>query len=283
MRVLVTGGHGMLGRALGDAMGADLVALGRAACDVTDAQSVGAAFETYEPDVIVHAGAWTNVDACEGDEAKAKLVNTTGTLNVAQAARRRGARLIAISTDYVFPGDRGRPLTEEDPTGPISVYGKTKLEGEGAAILHHGSPLILRTCGVYGLTGKNFPLTIARRILAGEPLRVVDDQFVSPTYVRDLAAAVVRLLRMPNARGVYHAANTGVTSWYHFARVIAALLGKPDHPIEPISSLLLARPAPRPPFSALESAKLSMQLGVVFRPWDEAVRAFHSDSGGVFA
>jgi dTDP-4-dehydrorhamnose reductase len=210
-------------------------------------------------------------------------VNTTGALNVAQAAQRRGARLIAISTDYVFAGDLGRPLTEDDPTGPMSVYGRTKLAGEGAAILNHDLPLILRTCGVYGLTGKNFPRTIARRILAGEHLRVVDDQFVSPTYVRDLAAAVVRLLRMPSARGVYHAANTGVTSWYDFARAIATLLGKPDHPIEPISSFLLARPAPRPPFSALESAKLSMQLGVIFRPWDEAIRAFHADSGGVMA
>jgi dTDP-4-dehydrorhamnose reductase len=280
MRILVTGGEGMLGRALDEALRGDLTALGRSACDVSDARSVGTAFEAYKPDVVVHAAAWTDVDGCESDEAKARLVNTTGTLNVAQAAQRRGARLIVISTDYVFAGNLGRPLTEDDPTGPASVYGRTKLAGEGAAILHHDAPLILRTCGVYARGGKNFPRTIARRVMSGEHLRVVDDQHVSPTYALDLAHAIIRLIRMPTARGIFHAANSGVTSWYNVARAIAALLGKPDHPIEPISSRLLARPAPRPAFSALECTKLSLQLGVVLRPWDEALNGFFDDVGG---
>jgi len=273
----------MLGHALGETMGSEAFLLGREECDVTDARSVGLAFEKVMPDAVVHAAAWTNVDECETSEIRAKLVHSNGTQNVAEAAARRGARLILISTDYVFAGDLNRPVSEEDTPEPLSVYGRTKFAAEGAAILHYPAPLILRTSAVYGPGGEHFPGSVARQIEAGEPLRVVEDQFVSPTYTRDLADAVYKLLAKPDVAGVYHAANAGAASWYDFAQEIAKAMGKPDHPITPIPSRELRRPAPRPPYSALDCTKLSLEVGILLRPWDEAFRAYYAQEKGVIA
>lgn len=274
----------MLGRAVAHALNAlsrtEVYAVPHDRLDVTDTRSVGESFERSNPDAVVHAAAFTDVDGCEIDEPKAKLVNVTGTQNVAQAAARRGSRLILVSTDYVFSGDHRAPLTEDEPPGPRSAYGRTKLGAEGAAILYYDRPVIIRTAGLYGPKGKHFPGAIARRILKDQTLRVVDDQFVSPSYVRDVAGAVVRILNMPHIHGLYHVANAGVVSWYQFATQIATLMGKPDYPIEPISTNLLDRPASRPAYSALDSTKLSLEVGVLMRSVDEAIRAFFKDQHG---
>jgi len=277
----------MLGRAVAQSLEAlsrmEVYAVPHDRLDVTDTRSVGESFERSNPDAIIHTAAFTDVDGCEIDEPKAKLVNVTGTQNVAQAAARRGSRLIVISTDYVFSGDHREPLTEDDAPGPRSAYGRTKLGAEGAAILHYDRPVIIRTAGLYGAKGRHFPGAIARRIQRDEPIRVVDDQYVSPSYVRDVAGAVVRILTMPHIHGLYHVANTGVVTWFEFATQVAALMGKPDYPIEPISSNLLDRPAPRPAYSALDSTKLSMEVGVLMRPVAEALRAFVKDQDGKIA
>ncbi len=275
MRILITGGRGIVGTALQSVLGREAIPLERDECDVTDAGSVGAAFESHRPEVVIHCAAMTNVDGCEHDQAGARRVNVDGTANVAQAARGRNARLILLGTDYVFRGDVDRPLTEDDPPGPRSTYGKTKLGAEGAAILNHPAPLIVRTCGVYGEgSTAHFPAKIAAKIDAGEPLCVVDDQVVSPTYALDLAGALARLARMSDVHGLYHAANSGHVSWFAFAREIARLQGKPEHPIEAISTTALGRPAPRPAYSALDSRKLARDLGILMRPWDEALGAY---------
>lgn len=273
----------MLGQALGRVLGRDAVLVGRDQCDVRDMRMVGDVFKQVRPDVVVHAAAWTDVDGCEEDEARARSINMTGTQNVAMAAAAGDVRLIVISTDYVFPGDGDRPLTEDDRTGPRSAYGRTKLAGEGAAIFHHPSALIIRTAGSYGPGGRHFPAAVARRVASGEPLSVVNDQFVSPTYVDDLAAAIARLVNREGVAGVYHCANSGVVSWYDFAREILSALGRPEHPLNAVSSAELARVAPRPAFSALDSTRIQRELGIIVRTWDAALQAFVSDCGGSIA
>jgi dTDP-4-dehydrorhamnose reductase len=281
VRVFVTGGRGMLGRALGEALGGhDVCLAGRDACDVTDAARVDRVVRDSRPDVVVHAAAWTDVDGCERDAIRAWRVNTAGSLNVARAAASAGARLVAISTDYVFAGELGRPLREEDPPNPQSRYGVSKLEGERSVRENHPAPLILRSCGVYGPGGRHFPGAIAGRIRAGEPLRIVSDQVVSPTYSRDLAAAVAGLVIRPGAAGLYHVANDGHVSWYDFAREVARVMGREGHAIAPITSSELDRPAERPAFSALDSSKLRRDHGLSLRRWAEALAAFHDDERG---
>jgi len=270
----------MLGRALREVLGPDAIFTDEADCDVTDPGQVDAALDGFRPDVVVHAAAWTDVDACEADPVRARRVNAEGAGTVARSAARRGIGLLAISTDYVFAGDLGRPVTEDDPPGPLSVYGLSKLEGERAVRAAHPAALILRTCGLYGPGGRHFPQAIARRIEAGQALRVVDDQVVSPTYTRDLARAIAALLERPAASGVLHAANAGAVTWFEVAREIALLLGRPGHPLTPIPSSGLRRPAPRPECSALDCTRLGREHGIVLRSWREALRAFHEDERG---
>lgn len=281
MRVLVTGGKGMLGRALQEALAGHEARFPDVdECDVTDAGQVDAAMAGFRPELVVHGAAWTDVDGCERDPTRAWRVNTAGSLHVARAAAASGSRLIAISTDYVFGGDLGRPLTEDDPPDPRSRYGLSKLEGERAVLENHPDPLILRTCGVYGPGGRHFPGTIARKIREGESLRVVDDQIVSPTYSRDLARVVAALATRPGARGLYHVANDGAVSWHRFACEIAALLGRERHPIAPVASGEIDRPAERPAFSALGCGRLLREQGLALRSWNLAIAAFVADEGG---
>lgn len=283
MRVLVTGGRGMLGQALGRVLGEQAALVGRRRCDVRDIRAVSEAFGHVRPDVVIHAAAFTDVDACEEDEMRARDVNIAGTRNVAEAAASRNTRLILISTDYVFPGTLNKPLTEEDLTGPKTVYGRSKLAAEGAAIVHHRDALIIRTSSTYGPGGRHFPLAIARRVAKGEPLRVVDDQHVSPTYVDDLAQAIARALSQPDLNGVFHCANEGAVTWHRFAQEILNLLGKPDHPLEAINSRQLARAAPRPAYSALDSTRIQTELGIVLRDWQSAFRAYFDACGKTIA
>ena len=297
MRVLVTGAGGQLGHDVADVLAGavppggrppasavpvagEVVAADRARLDVADRGEVLAAFEALRPDLVVHCGAWTAVDACEADPGRAFTVNALGTRNVAEAARRHGAHLVYVSTDYVFDGTSDRPYVEWDRTNPLSVYGRSKLGGEMEV---DPSATVVRTSWVCGFHGANMVRTILR--LAANPgtLRFVDDQRGSPTFTADLAGALV-LLGRERLPGVFHLTNDGVTTWFGFARAVLEAAGEDASRVEPIATADLdpPRPAPRPANSALDN-QAWRSLGLpVLPPWEEAlerlVGAFAAES-----
>ena len=255
MRVFVTGVGGQVGRELQEAFaGHDLTAVDHAALDITDADATRATISAARPDAVVHAAAWTAVDACESDPERAERVNTIGTRNVAAATREIGARVYYLSTDYVFDGTKPDPYVETDPTNPRSVYGRTKLGGEHE-IDDHGA--VVRTSWVCGLHGPNMVKTILR--LAGEHDRLtfVDDQRGHPTFADDLARMIVTLVEGKRT-GVCHVTNQGAVSWYEFARAVLEAAGLDPERVAPIATAELdpPRPAPRPANSVLDNAAL---------------------------
>ena len=261
LKLLVTGAHGQLGSEItrlveGDPT-VDLVALSSAELDVVDRRAVFAAVSACSADLIIHAAAWTAVDACEGDAQRAFRVNALGSRNVAEAARRCGAHLVAISTDYVFDGTGLCPYNEWDTTNPLSVYGSSKRAGEQEVLSGCPSATIVRTSWVCGAFGVNMVKTVLRLASGDAPLRFVDDQVGCPTFTSDLAPMLLRLgeERVP---GVIHVTNQGPTSWYQFAcDVISASGGDPER-VEAVATddLFPARPAPRPRNSVLDNAVL---------------------------
>ena len=259
MRVLVTGGDGQLGTELVLAFtGHEVVAPERSAFDLTSRDSVLQCVTTVAPDVVVHAAAWTDVDGCEQDPDRAVLVNALGTRHVVEGARIVGARVVYVSTDYVFPGDGSRPYTEWDATAPLSVYGRSKLGGERE--LDPGSTIV-RTSWVCGRTGANFVKTMLRAASAppADGLAVVDDQHGSPTFADDLAGMIAQLV-VARLTGTFHVTNQGHTTWCGFARDILAAAGLDPGIVRPIATAELrpARPAPRPTWSVLDNAALRL-------------------------
>ena len=275
MRILVTGGGGQVGRELAPAFdGHDVVALARAALDVADRDGVLAAAEGCRPDAIVHAGAWTDVDGCEGDPDRAYAVNALGTRHVAEAARRLGATVCYISTDYVFPGDATRPYTEWDATGPRSAYGRSKLGGEQE--LSEGDTVV-RTAWVNGRYGRNFVKTMLRMAGERETVRVVDDQHGCPTLAADLAS-MIKTLVVGRRPGVFHVTNQGATTWFGLARDVFIAAGLDPARVQPVASADLdpPRPAPRPAWSVLDNAALRLSgvplLADYHEPLDRLVK-----------
>jgi dTDP-4-dehydrorhamnose reductase len=258
VKILITGAGGQVGRELVVAFADhDVVAADHASLDVTDREAVVAAVTTWRPDVVVHAAAWTAVDACEGDPDRALRANTLATRHVAEAARRVDARVCYFSTDYVFDGSKEEPYTEWDQPNPQSVYGRTKLGGEQE--LAGTDATIVRISWVCGFHGSNMVKTILR--LAGEhdTLRFVDDQRGHPTFARD-AADMVRRLVVEQRPGSFHVTNQGVVSWFEFARAVLESSGADPGRVEPISTAELdpPRPAPRPANSVLDNAALRL-------------------------
>jgi dTDP-4-dehydrorhamnose reductase len=276
--VLLTGGRGLLGTPLAaqlSAAGADVCVTDLPEVDVTDAASVDAAVSDFAPDVIVHLAAWTDVDGCESDPERAADVNGVAAGLVAEAAARAGARLLYVSTDYVFDGGGDQPHDEDDPVGPLSVYGRSKLDGELRVRASGATHWIARCQSIYGRGRKSFADAILARARAGEPLRVVTDQVVCPSYAPDLAEALASLIdRAPP--GVYHVANDGWCSWYEFARAVLDESGLGDTAIEPITAAELGRPAPRPANSRFVCDRLAAATGSRPRPWRDALRAYLS-------
>ena len=262
MRVLITGAGGQLGHDLQRVFGGDgvtdVVACTRAELDVASRDSTLQVITTVRPDVVVHAGAWTNVDGCETDPDQAYRVNALGTRHVVEGASIVGARVLYVSTDYVFPGDAGDPYREWDPVGPISHYGRSKLGGEQE--LRPGLDAVVRTSWVCGLDGNNFVKTMLRLAAERDTVTVVDDQHGCPTFTSDLAGMIRRLVvaRLP---GTYHVTNQGATTWFAFARAIFTAAGHDPDRVTPIatSELQPARPAPRPSWSVLDNAALRLQ------------------------
>jgi len=256
-RVLVTGAGGALGQSLLAALdGDDVVGLGHGGLDVADRDAVLQAFGQVVPDVVVHAGAWTDVDACELDPDRAFRVNSLGTRNVVEGARLVGARVVYISTDYVFDGRGSRPYVEWDDTNPLSIYGRSKLGGESE--LRH-EDTIVRTSWVCGFAGRNFVKTIVDRATSNQPLRVVDDQHGCPTFTDDLAG-MIRRLAVERRSGLFHATNQGATTWFRLACEVVELAGLDADRVQPCTTAELdpPRPAPRPAFSVLDNAALRL-------------------------
>jgi dTDP-4-dehydrorhamnose reductase len=221
----------------------------------------------------VNAAAYTDVDGCETNRDLAFAVNGEGVGHLARVSTDIGAKLIQISTDYVFDGGKGSPYREDDPTGPLSVYGQSKLLGEQNARLNPDH-LIIRTQWLYGLHGKNFVETMLRLATERTELTVVDDQIGSPTWTVDLAGAI-RALIAGDCRGTYHAANAGFCSWNEFARAIFAEAGVAIT-VKPMTTTELNRPAPRPLYSTLDCGKLSRDTGFTPQGWRDALTSYLS-------
>jgi dTDP-4-dehydrorhamnose reductase len=277
VKVLVTGGRGLVGRPLSAELaahpGADVLPLGHGELDVTDADAVRRAVDAFRPDAVVHLAAWTDVDGCERDPAKADRVNAGGTRNVAEACRASGAALLHVSTDYVFDGSKTTPWTESDPVGPLSAYGRSKLAAEDAVRSLAPRWTIARCQSIYGAGKKSFVDAILERAGRGEPLRVVTDQRVAPTWAQDLAGGLARLLRS-RAEGLFLVANEGSCTWFECASEALRLRGLGDVPVEPILAATLARPAPRPANSAFDCSAFARAAGGPLPHWKDALARY---------
>lgn len=252
MKMLVTGAHGMLGRDVVSVLseaGVDLTAAPRDALDITSLDSCRTAVADHE--IVVNTAAWTRVDDAESQEAAAFLVNATGAANLARACAEAGARLVQISTDYVFDGSARVPYSEGDALAPRSAYGRTKAAGEWAVGALCPDAWIVRTAWLYGEHGPNFVKTMARLAAQNETVSVVDDQRGQPTWTRDVALAIQRLVEADAPAGTYHASSSGETSWFGFAREVFTLIGLDPERVLPTTTAAYPRPAPRPASSVL--------------------------------
>ncbi len=270
----MTGAGGQLGAELLRVLGSSADGLSRADLDVTDAGAVSSAVRDY--DVVVNAAAWTDVDGAEADEPAAFAVNAGAVAHLAAACARSGSTLIHVSTDYVFAGDGSRPYREDDPTGPRSAYGRSKVAGEEAVltVLSSGATAyVVRTAWVYGETGGNFVKTMVRLERERDTLDVVDDQRGSPTWARDLATGLVALGDSGAEPGLYHCTNAGKTTWCDLARAVFAELGADPDRVRPTTTERFPRPAPRPAYSVLSTRKWAAAGLPPLRDWREALAA----------
>jgi dTDP-4-dehydrorhamnose reductase len=279
-RALLTGAGGQLGLALQarPPEGWTVVPCRTATLDVTRPEQVRAVLERERPDLVLHAAAYTAVDAAESAPAEAAAVNAAGTGTVAQAAGEVGARLIYVSTDFVFDGAIGRPYQTTDPTGPLGVYGRTKLAGEQLAQSVLGAQaLVIRTAWVYGSQGRNFLLTMLRLMRERDEVGVVADQVGTPTWAASLAEALWAAAARPELSGVLHWTDAGVASWYDFAVAIqeeslaAGLLSRAV-PIRPLATDQFPTPARRPPYSVLDKRASWAALGLPPTHWRVQLR-----------
>ena len=272
-RYLITGAAGMLGRDLQAALaGRDVAAVDRTELDITDRAAVLAQVVGY--DVVINAAAYTKVDDAETNENAAYAINATGPHNLALAASATGAKLVQVSTDYVFDGSATEPYSEDTPLNPISAYGRTKAAGEAFVLEEHpAGSYIVRTAWLYGEHGPNFPKTMLKLAAARDTLSVVDDQVGQPTWTADLAAQIVALLDSGAPAGIYHGTSSGVTSWFVFARAVFATAGLDPERVTPTDSSQFVRPAPRPAYSVLgHDAWAAAGLSPI-RDWREALAA----------
>lgn len=279
-KVLITGADGQVGRELQATAPSkwQVIACGSRDLDVTRPDAVREVFERERPALVIQAAAYTDVDRAEREVDQAERVNTTGALNVAAATTRLGARMIHLSTDFVFDGKQDRPYLPEDPPNPISVYGRTKLAGEReVSRATGGTALIVRTAWVYSEYGRNFVRTMLRLMVEQERVRVVADRIGTPTWGRMLAMALWRAADRSDVQGVVHWTDAGSASWYEFAIAIQqeacglGLLPKAV-PVDPIRSDEFPAAARRPPYSVLDKTSGWATLGGPARPWRENLK-----------
>jgi dTDP-4-dehydrorhamnose reductase len=272
-RYLVTGASGMLGRDLQRTLrGRDVTALSRAELDITDPDAVRAAVAGH--DVVINSAAYTKVDDAESHEAEAYAVNALGPRLLAEAAAASGARLVTISTDYVFDGRGTAPYPEDAPTDPINAYGRTKAAGEAfVRELAPATSFVVRTAWIYGAHGPNFAATMLRLAATHDTVSVVTDQLGQPTWTGDLAERIVALLDADAPAGIYHATNAGQATWFEFARAVFSEAGLDPERVRPTDSAAFVRPAPRPAYSVLGHDGWARAGLAPLRDWREALRA----------
>jgi dTDP-4-dehydrorhamnose reductase len=266
MKILIAGAGGQLGRALQTVLtGHEVIALAHAQLDVTRFGDTRDAVAAHRPDVVINAAAYTNVDGAESDQAGAYKLNAIAPRNLSIASYEIGAPLVHVSTDYVFDGQGDRPYHEFDRTNPLSIYGKSKLEGERTASAHNPRHYIVRTSWVYHTEGENFPKAMLAQSKRAE-VRVVCDQYGSPTYAPHLAAAVATLMET-GAYGTYHIAGRGAASRFDMARKLYQLFGIGTIAL-PAATAEFPRPAPRPRYSALTTVQ---EPEILLPPWEESM------------
>jgi dTDP-4-dehydrorhamnose reductase len=278
--ILVIGAKGMLGR---DLMGVLLSSLPNdevigwdiEEIDIQKEEDTVFKIEKLRPDIMVHIAAYTDVDGCELNEEKAFAVNAEGTKHVALTASRCQAKMVYLSTDYVFDGNKREPYLESDSPHPLNVYGRSKWKGEQYVQELVKDPLIVRTQWLFGRYGKNFVTSILRQAGEKRVLSIVNDQIGSPTYTVDLAKTISALIQF-DASGIFHVANSDLCTWYTFGQAILKLSGMDKVRVIPISSKELGRPAIRPSYSVLNCQKLKKKTGLTLRPWSEALKEYLS-------
>lgn len=277
LSILITGGEGQLGRALREAAASSAnryTAVGRRELDITDAEAVERHLAENRTDIIVNCAAYTDVERAEREPHEAMRLNADAVGILSDAAHRHGARLIHISTDFVFgDDDRTRPFEESDPVCPLNTYGRSKTEGEAAA-LRQGEAIVVRTSWLYAPWGRNFCLTILSLASSRESIAVVNDQTGSPTYAPDLAEAIVAMIdggAWRTMSGIYHYADQGECSRYEFAREIVRLAGIDRCRIEPCTSAERPSSARRPRYSALDTSRIRRETGIEIPHWRESL------------
>jgi len=271
MKLLVTGAAGMLGRevvAAAERLGHEVAAWDLPECDLTDAGATLAAIRRLEPRAVVNCAAYTNVDAAEADEATATLVNGDAAGNVARACAAAAARLVHVSTDYVFDGTKREPWIESDATSPLGAYGRSKLHGEDLVRAELPDHAIVRTAWLFGPHGPNFVSTMLRLAAERDEVQVVTDQVGSPTFAGHLAPALVDMAERTDT-GIFHGAGSGSCSWYELALEAYDAAGVACR-VLPTTAEQFARPAPRPAYSVLGSER---EHPITLPPWQEGVRA----------
>lgn len=281
MKVIIIGATGLLGKPLARQWtGAEVIGMGSRDLDIRDAARIREFIEKSRPDWIVLAAAYTDVDGCEKNPALAFAVNRDGAVNVANAAKSMRARMLFLSSDYVFDGTKTTPYEINDTRNPQSVYGRSKAEAELRVREILPEACIVRTSWLFGAGGKCFPDTILKLAATRPQLEVVNDQRGCPTYTVDLATAIIALCGK-NAGGLVHACNAGECTWFDFAREIVGSAGL-NTDVRPVSSAKMARPAPRPAYSVLSATSLR-RYGIEMPEWKDALRRYleerHSASG----
>ena len=279
-RILVIGAKGMLGRDLMDILHStcskdEIIGWDIEEIDIQKEDESITKIEKLRPEIVIHIAAYTDVDGCELDKEKAFAVNAEGTKHVALAASKCDAKIVYLSTDYVFDGEKREPYSESDPPHPLNVYGHSKLKGEQYVQEGVKDSLIIRTQWLYGPFGKNFVDSILQQATEKSALSIVNDQMGSPTYTLDLARAISELIQF-GARGIFHVANGDFCAWDTFAEAILKLSGINRVKVLPISSKELDRPAARPSYSVLSCQKLKKETGLTMRSWSEALKDYLS-------
>ncbi|MDU1006526.1 MAG: dTDP-4-dehydrorhamnose reductase [Clostridium butyricum] len=287
MKILITGSKGQLGNELKDIINKGYSEIGKVSeciknsqvfdfdvdkLDITDLKSVKNVLNTIKPDVVINCAAATNVDGCESDEDFSFKVNSLGPRNLAIVCEEIGARLVQVSTDYVFSGVGEKPLTEYDLTAPYSVYGKTKLLGENYVREFCSKYYIVRTAWLYGYVGHNFVYTMRRLGKEKDSINVVNDQIGNPTHANDLAYHILKLIET-DEYGIYHCTGKGECSWYDFAKMIIELSGE-ECIVNPCTSEEYKTPAKRPEYSSLDNMMLRNTVGDEMRNWQDAIKSF---------
>lgn len=276
MKVIVTGAKGQLGtdlvQLLKDLPDYDVYGFGRDELDITNLNQVQKLFAEIKPDLVIHAAAYTKVDLAESEMDTAFKVNAIGTRNVAIATESAKSRLVYVSTDYVFNGEATKPLNEFEQTSPVSVYGKSKLAGEQFVREFHSKYFIVRTSWVYGIHGQNFVKTMLKLAQEKDQLSVVHDQIGSPTYSLDLASQIIAIASTTKY-GTYHVSNSGICSWYEFAKAIFEEENV-EFDVKPCATEDFPRPAPRPKYSVFDHMGLRLNGFNEMRHWRDALRDF---------